>query len=209
MRTGYSIQLQKEGRGDAAEFVKCKSANKAPDTDKLTGAFKGTITLRARAGGKYDPEKRRTVYPPMPVLKVVLAKEGSQGTFEVTWSNAFLAMGPDCGKYKLKWVDSTPTMLYVKDHNNRVKKDGRGQLMPDYVEMAKQWGTHWSPTDGWTYGENHPMTRTSDECWEAESFRGVSEKLAVEFGEELAVEVLTVITNHDIWQASFTGKVAA
>jgi len=202
MRTGYKIELQKEGRGDAAEFVKCKSANKAPDTDKITGEFKGTITLRARVGGKYDPEKKRTVYPPMPVLKVVLTKEGSTGSFELTWSNAFLRTGADAGKFKLKRVDATPTMIYVKDHNNRVKKDTRGALMPDYVEMAKRWGTHWSPTDGWEYGAEHPQTRTSEECWECESLRGVGEKLAAEFGEELAVEVLTEITNHPMWQAS-------
>ena len=193
----YSIVLQKDGRGDAAEMVPIKKVSKAVSTDKATGKVAGMFPLKSAVFNKETGK-----FNPLPCLKVVLSDGRDDHLFAVTWSNHKETIAEAPGKIKLVRTDrGQPLMLFVKDIiNNRTVKDRNGRECIDYVEMAQRFGSHFDPKDGWTWGKKQPFQETKEDMFDTEDIDTALTLLSKRFGDDLANEVIGLIVDHDLFR---------
>lgn len=186
MSRKFVIVMQTEGRGDAKQEVPIKRIGFRPGEVKGKGSKKKTTVLKTV---KFFPIK-------FPLLKVVVGAAGMEGFIEINWSNFHSETALNPGKFSIKHVVQRPLILYVTEAGRKRMFKGRPQV--DQLEMAKQYGTEYTPTSV-IYADNHPMERA--ELWkiEHETIAGLANDLHKRFGQKLAVEIVNLFASHDLF----------
>ena len=170
MLTGYSIEPQQQ----KDEEVLIKEIGMGVNIDKTTGQKAGMFPLKSAKGN------------PLPCLKVKISDGSTDHRFEIRWSNYYEEMDENVpGKFTLVRVDlGKPLFLYVTNHDTNRKVMHKGNPCIDYVEVAKRWGSHYTPESGWVYGENHPRTEETMLIAESQCIEFLNVVIEM-FGEDL------------------------
>ncbi len=201
MRTGYSIEPQKEGIGENAKTVLCKKIGMVIGKDGKSGAktmFPLKSAVYNKATGKYNP---------LPCLRVKLTNGAEDHYFNVMWSNYNETKGPEGGgKFKLVAVElGKPMMLFVKDLMHGRAMMHRMNKQIDYVGMSIEYGSTFELGE-WTWGPNQPFEEKRSDVWESANLESAVLQLSDDFGDAVACEVMEQIIAHSEYQRFVDAK---